>query len=119
MTDETRQGAFGSAEKVHVVEHRRFEADLRRHFVGEIEHYDANHLRLRGFLFVFEQGSGQFVKVPPQRTRVFSIDNRISLTVLPEAFDLENSTYQRNGTELVFTDGKTLELELGAFGSHG
>ena len=119
MIYEEIQGAFQHGELVHIVEHRRFETDMRRHFVGRVQFYDSHHLRVRGSLFVFDHGRGEFVKVPPERTRVFLIDNRISLTVLPESFDLENAGYQRNGPDLVFTDGKATALDLGAFSSHG
>lgn len=119
MLHQDIQGTFGHREKVHIVEHRRFESDMRRHFVGEVQYYDADHLRLKGYLFVFDHGRGAFVKVPPERTRVFSIDNRISITVLPEDFDLAAAGYKRNGPDLVFGDGATTELDIGAFSSHG
>ena len=119
MLYEDIQGAFGHRDKVHIVEHRRFESDMRRHFVGEVQYYDADHLRVKGFLFVFDHGCGEFVKVQPERIRVFSIDNHISITVLPEEFELPSAIYKRNGPDLVFTDGKTLELDIGAFSSHG
>ena len=119
MLHEDIQSSFRHREKVHIVEHRRFESDLRRHFIGEVQFYDNDHLRVKGSLFVFDHGCGEFVKVPPERTRVFSIDNHISITVLPEEFDLASALYKRNATDLVFTDGKTVELDIGAFGSHG
>ncbi len=119
MIYEDVQGAFEHREKVHIVEHRRFESDMRRHFVGEVRFYDANHLRVKGHLFVFDHGRGEFIKVPPERTRVFSIDNRISITVLPKDFDLTTAAYKRNGPDMVFTDGKVTGLDIGAFSSHG
>jgi len=119
MLHEDIQSSFGYREKIHIVEHRRFESDLRRHFIGEVQYYDNDHLRVKGCLFVFDHGRGEFVKVPPERTRVFSIDNHISITVLPEGFDFTSAVYKRNANDLVFTDGKTVELDIGAFGSHG
>ena len=119
MLYEDIQGAFGHQDKVHIVEHRRFESDMRRHFAGLVQFYNADHLRVKGFLFVFDHGRGAFIKVPPERTRVFSIDNHISITVLPEDFDLSGAAYERNHADLVFTDGKTLHLDIGAFSSHG
>ena len=119
MIYEDIQGAFGHRERVHIVEHRRFESDVRRHFVGEVQFRDGNFLRVKGYLFVFDQGRAEFVKVAPERTRIFSVDNRISITVLPETFDLSRAVYKNNGTDLVFTDGKTEDLHIGAFSSHG
>ena len=119
MIYEDIQRAFQHREKVHIVEHRRFETDMRRHFVGEVTFYDANHLRVKGVLFVFDHSNGVFSKIPPERTRVFSIDNRISITILPQAFETANAEYRRNDADLVFTDGKTIEIEIGAFNSHG
>ena len=94
MLHEDIQSSFRRREKVHIVEHRRFESDLRRHFIGEVQFYDKDHLRVKGSLFVFDHGCGEFVKVPPERTRVFSIDNHISITVLPEEFDLASALLQ-------------------------
>ena len=119
MIYEDIQGAFEHRERVHIVEHRRFESDVRRHFVGEVQFHDGNFLRVKGYLFVFDHGRGEFIKVPPERTRIFSVDNRISITVLPKEFDLTTAAYKKNGTDLLFTDGKTDELHIGAFSSHG
>lgn len=119
MIYEDVQGTFGRREKVHIVEHRRFESDMRRHFIGEVQYYDSDHLRVKGFLFVFDHGCGEFVRVPPERTRVFSIDNHISITVLPKEFELASASYKRTGPDLIFTDGKSTELDIGAFSSHG
>ena len=119
MIYEDIPGAFEHGECVHIVEHRRFESDLRRHFVGKVLFFDANYLRVKGFLFVFDHGVGNFVRVPDERTRVFSIDNRISITVLPENFDLPAAEYQRNSPDIAFTDGKSVSLDLGALSCHG
>lgn len=119
MIYEDIPGAFQPGEKVHIVEHRRFESELRRHFIGKVLYFDANYLRVKGFMFVYDHGTGSFAKVPSERTRVFSIDNRISITVLSEKFDLTSANYQRNGPVLAFSDGKTPPLDIGAFSSHG
>ena len=91
---------------------------MRRHFVGELRYYDANRLRVKGSLFVFDHGRSAFIKVEPERTRVFSIDNRIGITALPEDFDRAGADYRRDEADLVFTDGRTVDQDIGAFGSH-
>lgn len=119
MLYEQRDGVFAENEKVHVIEHRRFESDLRRHFVGEVHYYDSHYLRVAGNLYMFNGSTGLFEKVPPSRTRVFANDNRISITVLPSEFDLETAEYSRIGGDLAFVDKQGLCIEIGVFGTNG
>jgi hypothetical protein len=108
-----------NGEFVHIVEHRRFESDVRRHFVGKVVACDQGHFRVSGFIFRYNLASGQFEKIEEPRERVFVIDNMISLTVLPPTCDLERMTYERYRDELYLTDFGDVRLEIGAFGGQG
>ena len=92
-----------------------FETDTRRHFVGEVDSVDGNHLRVEGYPFVYDSETGLFVKIQPQRTCVFSNDNTISITILPPDFDLAHAGYHRAGRDFVFGDDQNRSLEMGAF----
>jgi len=102
-------------EKVHIVEHKRFSNDTRRHFVGEVESFDSNHIRIHGYPFVFDADRGKFVRIQPMRTCVFSTDNNIGITILPDDFDIEKASYSRQGGDFVFEDGNQHSIEIGAY----
>ncbi len=109
-------GMFDVQEKVLVVEERRSDNDTRRHFVGQVVRCDSHHLRVRGHLFVYHQGTGLFTRVSGERTRVFFCDNRIGVTVLPADFQLDEAAYERADGDLIFTDQNGHDME---FGMHG
>lgn len=119
MVHEDTACSIEVGEKVHVVEHRRFEKDFRRHFVGVVETTSANTFRLKGFLFVYDPGTDKFIKKETERVRVFCLDNLISITILPPETDLNRAEYSLKTGELVFTDHKHVSLDVGAFGVHG
>ena len=117
MNDAAAAGnIFDVQEKVLVVEQRHFDNDSRRQFVGQVARCDSHHLRVRGHLFVYHQGTGLFTRVPGERTRVFFCDNRIGVTVLPADFQLDEAAYERMDGDLVFTDQNGHDIE---FGMHG
>jgi hypothetical protein len=105
-------------EKFHMVERRRFDSDVRRHFVGVVEDVSEGTVRARGFAFVFDTGSGGFVKKNEWRTRIISLldaDNVIN--VLPDSFEPEHARYTLDSDRrLVLTDGKDLQLDIHEFG---
>lgn len=102
-------------EKVHIVEHKRFNNDTRRHFVGEVEAFDATHIRVHGYPFVYDSQRGKFVRVEPMRTCVFATDNNIGITILPPDFDIETARYSRSGGDFVFDDARQHSFEIGAY----
>ena len=102
-----------------MTEHRRFETDVRRHFVGEVVATGMGAVRLRGVLFVYDAGSGEFVKKAELRERIFAIDNTVSITVLPSKCDFEALTYVREDGNLLLSDGRDIRLDIAAFGAHG
>ena len=106
-------------EKIHIVEHKRFSNDTRRHFVGEVEAIDATHIRIHGYPFVYDADRGKFVRIEPMRSCVFSTDNNIAITILPRAFDIENASYSRQGGDFIFEDGGQHSLEIGAYSNVG
>lgn len=49
-------------EIVHVVTRRLFDGDLRRHFVGKVEEAEGCVARLKGYTFVYDEATNQFVR---------------------------------------------------------
>jgi len=105
-------------EKIHVVERRRFESDVRRHFVGTVQEVSESLIRAIGFAFVFDTAAGSFVKRCEVRTRIISLcdaDNIIN--VLPAGLDPERATYTLDSDRrLILTDEQELHLDINEFG---
>ncbi len=105
-------------EKIHVMHRRRFEKDVRRHFVGEVEGYEQGLARASGFVFVIDDLSKHlFVKRPDRRTKLLSIGSGdVIVNVIPQTVDVEKVAYELNDRSLVVTDGSDWTMEVKEFG---
>ena len=106
-------------EKVHVINRRLFESDIRRHFAGTVEFATEQATRLRGYVFVWEPRVNQFQKRKELRTRIISlVDASLIINVLPAGVDIEQLRYEIAPPEnhLVITDGE-FSLDINEFGS--
>jgi hypothetical protein len=104
-------------EKLFIVTRRLFEGDLRRHFVGEVKATTESALRLEGYTFDFDAGSGKFVR-GERRSRIFSLgDNGLIITIIPNDADLDKVSHRFSdkGGGRVLSDGKTFELHANEF----
>jgi hypothetical protein len=111
---------FDVGEKIHIIERRYFESDLRRHFAGEIVRSSETAIRLIGYVWVYNSNKGEFIKKPEKRERVFNIsgDNRLTINILPPETIIDEITYQHSTEKgLIVTDGKTFELDMAEFSS--
>lgn len=105
-------------DKVHVVERRLFDADIRRHFVGTIVRLTEVAALVRGTAFVYDAGRAAFVRIDEERTRVVSlVDARLLVRLLPPEADLAAVTYEMLGDRLVVTDGVSFTLDINEFGA--
>lgn len=106
-------------EKVHIIVRRRFEDDLRRHFIGEVVDVDTTVARLKGNTFVLDTTSNQYIRRPDMRIRIIGLsDSGSIINVLPVNADLEQAKYTQNAeNRLVVTDGKTFSLDINEFGT--
>ena len=104
-------------EKIHVITRRRFERDLRRHFVGEVQAATETTARVEGYTFVFDEGENEFVKRPETRVRIFGLaDSGNIINVIPEATDIRNLSYRLSAeNRLILTDGKSFSLDVNEF----
>lgn len=106
-----------NGEKVFIIARRLFEKDLRRHFVGEVLESTETTARLRGYTFVYDDASGDFVRREDLRTRLFSLtDAGYTINLLPGEVVIEDISYQTNEkNQRVITDGKTFQMNVSEF----
>ena len=105
-------------EKIHVVQRRSFETDLRRHFVGEVMNVTEWAVRAKGYKFVFDKGKNQYFRLPELRTRIIPLtDASMIINVLPRTAKVDKASYTlNNAARLVVTDGETFSLDINEFG---
>ncbi len=104
-------------EKIHLIHRRRFEKDLRRHFVGSVEDYELGLARLHGYAFVTDDlNQHQWVRRPDKRTKIAALaSGEFIVNVLPPEVDLENIRYEQRERRLIATDGRW-EMDIKEFG---
>jgi hypothetical protein len=106
-------------EKLHIVLRRRFDEDVRRHFIGIVQEAEGATVRFEGYLFVFDTSTNEFVKRPDKRYSIFDLAAEGYLvSILPDSVILDELMYKVNskGT-LVCTDDKSVSLEISEFGA--
>ncbi len=111
-----KNNILNPGEKIHIL--HRFERDIRRHFVGEVESWDGNLARATGYVFVVDDPTTHtFVKRPDKRTKVVALsDGELVINVLPAAVKLEDLRYEAQGHRLYMTDGKSWKMDVKEFG---
>ncbi|MBN2103481.1 hypothetical protein JW835_05510 [bacterium] len=104
-------------DKLHIIARRRFETDLRRHFVGEVQTVEQNAIRAKGYVFIFDHASNHFIKKAEPHTRIFSlIDAGIIINVLPSETNIDDVHYQLSAeNHMVVTDGNLFHLDIQEF----
>ena len=115
---ENNAAILSSGEKIHVMHRRRFEKDVRRHFVGEVESYEQGVARASGYVFVIDDLSKHlFVKRPDRRTKLISImSGDVIVNIIPETVDLQQVAYELKDRSLVVTDGSAWSMDVKEFG---
>jgi hypothetical protein len=108
---------LSNGEIVFVITRRLFEGDLRRHFVGKIENVSGAIIRTRGYIFIFDESSKEFVRRKGQRVRIFSlIDAGIVVNVLPSDINISEMHYAiDNDNHRIITDGKSYSMNVSEF----
>jgi len=106
-------------ENVFVIERRRFENDIRRHFVGEVDEIAGETARVSGYIFVFDRSKNQYVRNPKRRTRLIALaDSNNVINVLPLDANVELVVYRLSPEKhMTVTDGTTFSLDINEFGT--
>jgi len=103
-------------EKIHVMERRYFEEELRRHFVGEVVACTENAIRVRGYTWIFDKVKATFIRKPEKRERVIYPTDRTTINIIPKEIDLDELKYSIVAPKgLCITDGKKFSLEVSEF----
>ena len=105
-------------EKVHVIERRAFDGDVRRHFVGEVEAATDTAIRATGYTFVCNTMTGNFDRREPARTRIIPLGSAgMVVYVIPQEIDVNLVRYEwAAGNRLVVRAGRW-EVFLDEFAS--
>jgi hypothetical protein len=104
-------------DKLHVITRRLFDGDLRRHFMGEVVGNTGSLVELEGYVVVFDEGSGEWVRLPETRRRVFSLaEAGHVVNRVPRGVEIDKLMYERIDGELLVTDGREFELNINEFG---
>ncbi len=105
-------------EKVHVIERRLFETDVRRHFCGEVERCEDNAIRVRGYVFTFDSSLSQYVRSDGERVRILPLaTSGFIINVAPADTQVKNVGYILSADgRLVVTDGGSFSLDINEFG---
>ena len=109
---------LSKGEKVFVIIRRLFEKDLRRNFIGEILEVSETAIRARGYMFVFDEATRDFIRRDKLQTNIYSLtDGGIVVIVLSEEINLNDTRYIINDKgQRILTDGKALSLQVSEFG---
>ena len=105
-------------EKVHIISRRLFEEDLRRHFAGQVTAVSESAMRLKGYVFVFDESLNDFVRQDDLRERLSGIgDVGLVINLLPSKTDLALVRYATNDKgQRILTDGENFTLDISEFG---
>jgi hypothetical protein len=113
-----KQAILKPGEHIHVIHRRRFEKDVRRHFVGTVEACEAGVARAGGYVFVVDElNEHLFAKRPDRRTKLIPLaSGDVIVNVLPEDLDIEQVRYELDGRKLWVTDGNGWKMDVKEFG---
>ena len=103
-------------EIIHVL--HRFEKEVKRHFVGEVECAENGVARVSGYVFVVDDPqTHRFVKRPDRRVKLVPLtDGELLINVLPSSLKLEDLRYEDKEHRLYLTDGKKWKMDLKEYG---
>lgn len=115
---ENKAAILSPGDKIHVMHRRRFEKDVRRHFVGEVESCEQGVARASGYVFVIDDLSKHlFMKRPDRRTKLIPIiSGDVIVNVIPETVEVESVAYELKDRSLVVTDGGDWATDVKGFG---
>ena len=103
-------------ELIHVI--HRFEKEMKRHFVGEVECVTDRVVRASGYAFVVDDPrTHEFVKRPDRRVKIVPLtDGELIINILPPTLCLEDLRYEEHEHRLCLTDGRNWKMDLKEFG---
>lgn len=104
---------------VHVIERRKFNDDLRRHFIGTISDASTSAFRAAGYTFVFNGNMDRYERARERRVRVFPMgSDGLIINVAPRDTNVESIQYVDLNGHLTVTDYENFNLTVNEFGPH-
>jgi hypothetical protein len=105
-------------ENILVIHRRRFDKDIRRHFVGAVEAYEDGIVRASGYVFVNDDlNKHLFTKRPDRRTKLVPVGSGdVIVNVIPHTVDIEQVQYELAERTLWITDGNGWKMDVKEFG---
>jgi len=105
-------------ENILVIHRRRFDKDIRRHFIGTVDAYEDGVARASGYVFVIDDlNKHLFMKRPDRRTKLVPIGSGdVIVNILPEPVDIEEVRYVLSERTLWITDGNGWKMDVKEFG---
>jgi len=105
-------------ENVLVIHRRRFDKDIRRHFIGTVEAYEDGVVRASGYVFVNDDlNKHVFLKRPDRRIKLIPIaSGDVIVNVIPPTVDIEQVQYQVADRTLWVSDGDGWKMDVKEFG---
>lgn len=107
-----------NGEKLHVCVRRMLDDETRRHYVGEVAEAAGAVVRLKAWMFIFDNTRNEFVRKPELRTTIMDLgESGYTVSVIPANVDLGELRYAINrDRRLVVTDGEAFSLDINEFG---
>lgn len=106
-----------NGDKVFVITRKQFDGDKIRHFVGEVIDSSDMAMKVRGYAFVHDDFTNEYVRRNDIRTRIISlVDAANIIWVIPKEVIVENvhiEINQRN--HRIITDNDSLAMNLSEF----
>lgn len=101
------------ADKVLVAHRRLFESDAQRHFVGEVIAYADGVVKVRGFTFVRNRMTGEYLRKEDTRTKFVSLTSPAYMVYeLPRATAIDAIRFAVSEEFVVLTDDAGLVMNM-------
>jgi len=105
-------------DKLHIATRRQFEGDIRRQFVGEVTAASDSLVAVRGSTFIYQAGANEYIRLPEERTRIFSLgDSGHVVNKIPRDTKVGSVVYKVGADRTVVSDGGSFSMAINEFGS--
>lgn len=108
------------SDKVLLAHRRLFDGDAPRYFIGEVVAYEDGIVKVRGYTFVRDAMSGQYVRKDDPRTKIISLSSSAFLVYeLPPTADPSSARFTVTDRHAVLTDDRGLVMNMAEVPSLG
>jgi hypothetical protein len=104
---------LNAGDKLLVAHRRLFERDETRYFAGTVEAYDAGVVKLVGWTYLKDFGSGAILRKEDLRTKLYSLaSGTIIVYQLPAETDIESLEFRGDAAHLLLIDDDGLRMNI-------